>query len=76
MATNEDLKKFIERYLQIENELTVLKEDKKLLFDEYKETFKPPIIREAIRQAKLRTKIGDDVCQLDDLVAALDGKLG
>lgn len=76
MATNEDLKKFIERYLQIENELTVLKEDKKLLFDEYKETFKPAIIREAIRQAKLRTKIGDDVCQLDDLVAALDGKLG
>lgn len=76
MATNEDLKKFIERYLQIENELTILKEDKKLLFDEYKETFKPAIIREAIRQAKLRTKIGDDVCQLDDLVAALDGKLG
>jgi len=74
--TKDDLRKFIERYLTIENELTCLKEDKKLLFDEYKEVFKPPVIREAIRQAKLRSKLGDDVCQLDDLVAALDGKLG
>ena len=76
MVTTDDLKKFIERYMQIENELTCLKEDKKLLFDEYKETFKPAIIREAIRQAKLRTRIGDDVCELDNLVAALAGKFG
>lgn len=70
-----DLKKFIERWQTIENELSVLKEDKKLLFDEYKEKFKPAVIREAIRQAKLRTRLGDEVVLLDDLVAALDGKL-
>jgi len=70
-----DLKQFIERWMTIENELTVLKEDKKLLFDEYKEKFKPTVIREAIRQAKLRTRMGDDVAILDDLVAALDGKI-
>lgn len=74
--TSNDLKTFLERYLSIENELTVLKEDKKILFDEYKEVFKPSVIREAIRQAKLRSKLGDEVCQLDDLVAALDGKIG
>ena len=34
MATTDDLKKFIERYMQIENELTCLKEDKKLLLTE------------------------------------------
>jgi len=72
----QDLNKFIERFLAIENELSILKEDKKNLFDEFKETFKPSVIREAIRQAKLRAKLGDDVCQLDDLVTALDGKLG
>jgi len=33
------------------------------------------VIREAIRQAKLRTRMGDDVAILDDLVAALDGKI-
>lgn len=70
-----DLKQFIERWMTIENELSVLKEDKKILFDEYKEKFKPTVIREAIRQAKLRTRMGDDVAILDDLVAALDGKI-
>tara|TARA_B100000282_G_scaffold260999_1_gene209701 strand:+ start:618 stop:842 length:225 start_codon:yes stop_codon:yes gene_type:complete len=70
-----DLKTFIERWQTIENELSVLKEDKKLLFDEYKEKFKPAVIREAIRQAKLRTRLGDEVVILDDLVAALDGKI-
>ena len=70
-----DLKTFIERWQTIENELSVLKVDKKLLFDEYKEKFKPAVIREAIRQAKLRTRLGDEVVILDDLVAALDGKI-
>ncbi len=70
-----DLKQFIERWMTIENELSVLKEDKKILLDEYKEKFKPTVIREAIRQAKLRTRMGDDVAILDDLVAALDGKI-
>tara|TARA_A100001015_G_C14556189_1_gene543469 strand:+ start:400 stop:627 length:228 start_codon:yes stop_codon:yes gene_type:complete len=72
---NKDLQKFIERYLSIENELQLLKDDKKELFEEYKENFKPSVIREAIRQAKLRTRLGDDVVQLDELVAELDGKL-
>tara|TARA_B100002019_G_scaffold115378_1_gene99249 strand:+ start:319 stop:543 length:225 start_codon:yes stop_codon:yes gene_type:complete len=70
-----DLKQFIERWMTIENELSILKEDKKILLDEYKEKFKPTVIREAIRQAKLRTRMGDDVAILDDLVAALDGKI-
>ena len=72
---NTDLQKFIERYLTIESELQLLKDDKKELFEEYKEKFKPSVIREAIRQAKLLTRLGDDVVQLDELVAELDGKL-
>ena len=61
-----DLKTFIERWQTI---------DKMLLFDKYKEMLKPAVIREAIRQAKLRTRLGDEVVILDDLVAALDGKI-
>ena len=72
---SDDLNKFIERWLALESELSILKEDKKILFEEYKEKFKPAVIREAIRQAKLRTRLGDDVATLDDLVAALDGKI-
>jgi uncharacterized protein (UPF0335 family) len=75
MNENSDLKKFIERYLTIESELRLLKEDKKELFEEYKEKFKPTVIREAIRQSKLRSRLGDDVAQLDSLVEELDGKI-
>ncbi len=75
MNENNDLKKFIERYLAIESELGLLKEDKKELFEEYKEKFKPTVIREAIRQSKLRSRLGDDVAQLDSLVEELDGKI-
>ena len=75
MSENNNLKKFIERYLAIESELGLLKEDKKELFEEYKEKFKPTVIREAIRQSKLRSRLGDDVAQLDSLVEELDGKI-
>ena len=75
MSENNNLKKFIERYLTIESELELLKADKKELFEEYKENFKPPVIREAIRQAKLRYRLGDEVAQLDSLVEELDGKI-
>lgn len=72
---SDDLKEFLNRYLAIENQLELLKEDKKNLFDDFKEKVKPAVIREAIRQARLRTRLGDDVAELDNLVAQLDGKL-
>lgn len=75
MNENNDLNQFVERFLAIEAELALLKEDKKNLFDEYKEKFKPSVIREALRQAKLRSRLGDDVAQLDSLVEKLDGKI-
>lgn len=75
MSDNSDLNQFVERFLAIEAELALLKEDKKNLFDEYKEKFKPSVIREALRQAKLRARLGDDVAQLDSLVEKLDGKI-
>ena len=74
MVSN-DLRDFLNRYLAIENQMELLKEDRKNLFDDYKEKVKPTVIREAIRQARLRTKMGDDVTELDNLVAQLDGKI-
>jgi hypothetical protein len=72
---SDDLREFMNRYLAIENQLELLKEDKKNLFDDFKEKVKPSVIREAIRQARLRSKLGDDVAELDNLVEQLDGKL-
>ena len=72
---SDDLRDFLNRYLAIENQLELLKEDKKNLFDDFKEKVKPAVIREAIRQARLRSKLGDEVAELDNLVAQLDGKI-
>lgn len=70
------VEKFIEDYKRIEGELEILREEQKQLFDNYKEYFKPRVLREAIRTAKIRIKLGDDVAQLDQLVEELDGKFG
>ena len=70
------VEKFIEDYKRIEGELQILKEEQKQLFDNYKDYFKPRVLREAIRTAKIRTKLGDDVVQLDQLIEELDGKFG
>lgn len=66
---------FIERYRQIENEIKMLQEDKKALIEDLKENHgvKPAILRKAIRVAKIRTDLGDDVTQFDHLVDQMEG---
>ena len=66
---------FIERYRQIENEIKMLQEDKKALIEDLKENHgvKPQILRKAIRVAKIRTDLGDDVIQFDHLVDQMEG---
>ena len=68
---------FIERYKQIENEIKMLQEDKKALIEDLKENHgvKPAILRKAIRVAKIRTDIGDDITQFDHLVDAMEGTI-
>ena len=38
---SDDLRDFLNRYLAIENQLELLKEDRKNLFDDFKEKVKP-----------------------------------
>ena len=66
---------FIERYRQIENEIKMLQEDKKALIEDLKENHgvKSQILRKAIRVAKIRTDLGDDVTQFDHLVDQMEG---
>ena len=68
---------FIERYRQIENEIKMLQEDKKALIEDLKENHgvKPQILRKAIRVAKIRTDLGDDVTQFDHLVDQMEGAI-
>lgn len=75
MLTREEVEQFVERYKQIEGEIKMLQEDKKDLFDNFKDRVKPAILREAIRQAKIREKLGDDVVALDALLETMGGEL-
>tara|TARA_B100000214_G_scaffold326015_1_gene263819 strand:+ start:1081 stop:1323 length:243 start_codon:yes stop_codon:yes gene_type:complete len=78
MSQNEldnKLDEFIQRLRTIEGEIQLLNEDKKELFDEYKDVFEPKVIREAVRAVKARMKLGDSVTQLDQIIDKLQDKL-
>jgi uncharacterized protein (UPF0335 family) len=78
MSQNEldnKLDEFIQRLRTIEGEIQILNEDKKELFDEYKDVFEPKVIREAVRAVKVRMKLGDSVAQLDQIIDKLQDKL-
>jgi|TARA_B100000963_G_C22097696_1_gene439272 uncharacterized protein (UPF0335 family) len=69
------INEFIEKLQRIEGEIQLLNEEKKDLFDDYKNTFDPKVLREAIRTVKARIKLGDKVSQLDEVVNQLEQKL-
>ena len=69
------LEDFIEKFQRIEGELQLLSEEKKDLFADYKDTFDPKVLREAIRSVRARIKLGDSVIQLDELVDKLERKM-
>ena len=78
MSQNEldnKLDEFIQRLRTIEGEIQILNEEKKQLFDEYKDVFEPKVIREAVRAVKVRMKLGDSVAQLDQIIDKLQDKL-
>jgi uncharacterized protein (UPF0335 family) len=72
---DQELDNFITKLKRIEGELQLLNEEKKDLFNDYKELFEPKVLREAVRSVKARIKLGDAVVQLDDIVNKLENKM-
>ena len=73
----DELKNFIDKYKTLENEIKMLQEDKKNLIDDLKENhgISPKVIRKAIQVAKIRTAMGDELVQLDNIVEQLEGSI-
>ena len=73
----DELKNFIDKYKAIEEEIKRLQEDKKDLIDDLKEHhgIEPKVIRKAIQVAKIRTQLGDNIVQLDNIVEQLEGSI-
>jgi len=68
MNDEKKLEEFVSKLRRIENEIKLLQQDKKDLFDDYKNYFKPKVLREALRVVKKRIEFGEDVNQLDNIV--------
>ena len=57
MATNEEIRDLLKRYLNIENEIKLLQEDKKTLMNEYKDKIDTKAFQSALRAAKIIAKV-------------------
>ena len=75
MKPNHQLKAFVERYTAIESAIDELREDRKALIADLKEkhNITPKLLRRAIRVAKIRTDVGDDITEFDNIVDQLEG---
>jgi len=72
---NNELETFVERYTAIESAIKELREDRKILIGDLKEHhgISPKVLRKAIRIAKIRTEMIDDITELDQIVDQLEG---
>jgi uncharacterized protein (UPF0335 family) len=75
MTAQTTVAEFIEKLTSIESELQLLKDDRKELLDEYKDRINTKALLAAIRIAKIRAKLGDDVADCDSYLDEVDGKL-
>ena len=73
----DELKTFIDKYKAIEAEIKALQEDKKILIEDLKDNhgISPKVIRKAIQVAKIRTGMGDEIVQLDQIVEEIEGTI-
>tara|TARA_Y100001970_G_scaffold206156_1_gene251066 strand:+ start:523 stop:759 length:237 start_codon:yes stop_codon:yes gene_type:complete len=75
MKVDNELKSFVERYTAIESAIDELRKDRKALITDLKEkhNITPKLLRRAIRVAKIRTDVGDDITEFDHIVDQLEG---
>lgn len=66
---------FVDRYSNVENEISLLKEDQKNLVDEYSDRLDVKTLRQAIRAANIKKKV-DHKDTFDTFVDILDNRVG
>ena len=72
----ETLNELVDRLLTIENEMSVLREDKKMLLAEFKEKLDVKSVQAAMRIAKIKSRLSDTSDEtLDVMVSAVEKKI-
>lgn len=72
----ENLNELVDRLLTIENEMNLLREDKKVLLTEFKEKLDIKSVQAAMRIAKIKSKLTDTSDEaLDVMVLSIEKKI-
>ena len=71
--TNDAVKELFERCKTIDGEVRLLQEDKKSLFDEYKDRVSPKVFNIGLRIARMKAKLTPSESNDVDMIAELLG---
>lgn len=66
------LAEFIERWIQIENEVKLLNEDRKALVSDYKDKLDVKAVQAALRIVKMKARLDVSDEELENIVSALE----
>jgi uncharacterized protein (UPF0335 family) len=76
MAVKEKVEEFVSKYMRIENEKSMLADDQKELFAEYKDQMDLKALRAAIQIAKIKIRLGKSEGELDSMLETVENKFG
>ena len=65
----------VERLITVENEIKLLQEDRRNLFDEYKEKLDVKAVKAAIQIAKIKSRLGDSESEVDRILEDVESKI-
>ncbi|MHA2039101.1 MAG: hypothetical protein ACW98X_21965 [Promethearchaeota archaeon] len=68
----QNIKEYIEKFTRIENELALLREEKKDLDSDYKDKLDLKAVKAAIRIAKIKEKLDIDDEKLDEVIKLVE----
>ena len=65
----------VEKLTRIEGELKLLQDERKELFDDYKEKLDVKAFKAALQVAKIRSKLGDSEVEMDNILETVSKKI-
>ena len=72
MATNESIGQLLEEMLRIDGEITLLREERKDIFERFKGEVDPKTFKAALQVAKIKTRV-NHMDEFDQILDVCDG---
>ena len=75
MTVKDLVLELVEKIIQVENEIKILREDRKLLFDDYKEKLDIKAVKAAMQIARIRSRLGDSETEVDNILETVGSRI-